>query len=32
MKRELLKRNILKVICGMKLASLATIKDKKAIG
>ncbi len=29
MKRELLKRKILKVISGMKLASLATIKDKK---
>jgi general stress protein 26 len=29
MKRELLKRKILKVICGMRLASLATIKDKK---
>jgi len=29
MNRELLKRKILKVIGGMKLASLATIKDKK---
>jgi len=29
LKRELLKRKILKVICGMRLASLATMKDKK---
>ncbi len=29
MNRELLKKNILKVISGMKLACLATIKDKK---